>query len=230
MHRARERRERRVRLARKHGMGLRQSDARAGKRALIAHRRHARAKQLKRASKAARARSGLILAAPRAALPAGSGATRHGVMPSAGLHGSPRARSARASAAGRSLAGTRRRPDASAPSAGSGGKARKRHELLVKVPAAAPLHRARGGQLAGHGKALPGNPCDGHALGAAIPGMGKQTGANIARLCRRPGPSRPQRAASASLPGLYPGSKKAPRREHQTRIAAPRRRRARHRP
>ena len=51
MHRAR---ERLVRLAKKTGVSLRQSYARVGKRALIAHQRYARAKQFKRANRAPR--------------------------------------------------------------------------------------------------------------------------------------------------------------------------------
>jgi transposase, IS5 family len=51
MHRAR---ERLVRLAKKHGVRLRQSYERVGKRALIAHQRYAHAKQFKRANKALR--------------------------------------------------------------------------------------------------------------------------------------------------------------------------------
>jgi transposase, IS5 family len=51
MHRAR---ERLARLARKHGVWLRQSYARVGKRALIAYQRYAHAKQFKRANRALR--------------------------------------------------------------------------------------------------------------------------------------------------------------------------------
>ena len=51
MHRAR---ERLVRLARKHGVDLRQSYERVGKHALIAHQRYAHAKQFKRANRALR--------------------------------------------------------------------------------------------------------------------------------------------------------------------------------
>ena len=51
MHRAR---ELLVRLARKHGVTLRQSYARVGKRALMADRRYAHAKQFKRANRALR--------------------------------------------------------------------------------------------------------------------------------------------------------------------------------
>ena len=51
MHRAR---ERLVRLAKKHGVALRQSYARIGKQALIAHQRYKHAKQHKRANKALR--------------------------------------------------------------------------------------------------------------------------------------------------------------------------------
>jgi IS5 family transposase len=51
MHRAR---ERLIRLAKKHGVTLRQSYKRVGKRALIAHQRYAHAKQFKRANRALR--------------------------------------------------------------------------------------------------------------------------------------------------------------------------------
>jgi IS5 family transposase len=51
MHRAR---ERLVKLARKTGVELRQSYARVGKHALIAHQRYAHAKQFKRANRALR--------------------------------------------------------------------------------------------------------------------------------------------------------------------------------
>jgi Transposase domain (DUF772) len=51
MHRAR---ERLVRLAKRHGVRLRQSYARVGKRALMAYQRYAHAKQFKRANKALR--------------------------------------------------------------------------------------------------------------------------------------------------------------------------------
>jgi IS5 family transposase len=45
-------RERLVKLAKKHGIGLRQSYARVGKFALIKHQRYAHAKQFKRANRA----------------------------------------------------------------------------------------------------------------------------------------------------------------------------------
>ena len=51
MHRAR---ERLVRLAKRHGVRLRQSYARVGKHALIAYQRYAHAKQFKRANRALR--------------------------------------------------------------------------------------------------------------------------------------------------------------------------------
>jgi transposase, IS5 family len=58
MHRAR---ERLIRLAKKHGVTLRQSYERVGKRALIAHQRYAHAKQFKRANRALRTlRTGIV--------------------------------------------------------------------------------------------------------------------------------------------------------------------------
>ena len=72
MHRAR---ERLVRLAKKHGVRLRQSYARVGKCALIAYQRYAHAKQFKRANRALRS-CGPIWAGSSATSCARSRATR----------------------------------------------------------------------------------------------------------------------------------------------------------
>ena len=47
----------------------------------------------------------------------------------------------------------------------------------VKVSLATTLHRSKGGQFIAHGKALPGNPYDGHTLGVVLPEIEAQIGA-----------------------------------------------------
>jgi transposase, IS5 family len=75
----------------------------------------------------------------------------------------------------------RRKSNASAPSAGSGGKAHKPYEFGVKVSVATTLSHAKGGQFVTHAKALPGNPYDGHTLASVIPDMEKLVGNTIQR-------------------------------------------------
>jgi IS5 family transposase len=112
MHRAR---ERLVRLAKKHGMSLRQSYERIGKHALIAHQRYAHAKQFKRANKALRKIRTYLGRVERdiARRIRGNEALRDVFRRP---YGSPYgcASSATTSAAGRSIACTRRRSNASA--------------------------------------------------------------------------------------------------------------------
>jgi transposase, IS5 family len=47
---------------------------------------------------------------------------------------------------------------------------------------ATPLHRCAGGQFVAHVKALPGNPYDGHTLGAVIPEIERTLGAELVRV------------------------------------------------
>jgi IS5 family transposase len=112
MHRAR---ERLVRLAKRHGVRLRQSYARVGKRALMAYQRYAHAKQFKRANKALRSVrtypagfSATSFARPEATRPCA------GSSPSRCLSPSGCATSARPSAGERSIRCTRPRSNASA--------------------------------------------------------------------------------------------------------------------
>src|SRR3712207_8300647 len=49
----------------------------------------------------------------------------------------------------------------------------------VKVSVATPLNRCRGGQFVAHGKALPGNPYDGHTLAPVIPAIEATIGAEL---------------------------------------------------
>jgi IS5 family transposase len=62
------------------------------------------------------------------------------------------------------------------------GKAHKPYEFGVKVSVATPLHRCAGGQFVAHVQALPGNPYDGHTLGAVIPEIERTLGAELMRV------------------------------------------------
>ena len=113
MHRAR---ERLVRLAKKHGVALRQSYARVGKQALIAHQRYAHAKQFKRANRALRSDAHLSRPGHSATSCARSGARRNwrASSPSRCRWPAGCAISASTSADGRSIRCTRPRSNASA--------------------------------------------------------------------------------------------------------------------
>ena len=158
MHRAR---ERLVRLAKKHGVALRQSYARVGKHALIAHQRYAHAKQFKRANRAlktirtylGRVIRDIVAQDQRRRRTAGD------LRPSAVAGPRACASSASISAGGRSI-----RLHAPEVECIGKGKSHRPYEFGVKVSLATTLHRSKGGQFIAHVKALPGNPYDGHTL------------------------------------------------------------------
>jgi IS5 family transposase len=175
MHRAR---ERLVRLAKKHGMSLRQSYARIGKHALIAHQRYAHAKQFKRANKALRKIRTYLGRVERdiARRIRGNEALRDVFRRPLWL--ALRVREQRNNQRGRKVYSLHA-PEVECIGKG---KAHKRYEFGVKVSVATTLHRSKGGQFVAHVKALPGNPYDGHTLSAVIPDIEKQIGANIERI------------------------------------------------
>jgi IS5 family transposase len=175
MHRAR---ERLVRLAKKHGMSLRQSYERIGKHALIAHQRYAHAKQFKRANKALRKIRTYLGRVERdiARRIRGNEAWRDVFRRPLWL--ALRVREQRNNQRGRKVYSLHA-PEVECIGKG---KAHKRYEFGVKVSVATTLHRSKGGQFVAHVKALPGNPYDGHTLSAVIPDMEKQIGANIERI------------------------------------------------
>ena len=174
-HRAR---EKLVKLARKHGVILRQSYVRVGKRALIKHQRYAHARQFKRAKRALRTlktqlgrvirditrkikdRPGLhdVFARPLSLARTVNAQTR-------GQHG-PKIYSLHA-------------PEVECIGKG---KPHRPYEFGVKVSVATTVKRARGGQFVTHIKALPGNPYDGHTLATVIPDMQRSTGVTLARI------------------------------------------------
>jgi IS5 family transposase len=175
MHRAR---ERLVRLAKKHGVGLRQSYARVGKHALIAHQRYAHAKQFKRANKALRRIRTFLGRVERdiARKIRDSEALRDVFRRPLFL--AERVREQRQKSRGKKVYSLHA-PEVECIGKG---KAHRPYEFGVKVSVATPLHPSKGGQFVAHVKALPGNPYDGHTLAVVLPEMEKQIGATIKRI------------------------------------------------
>jgi IS5 family transposase len=175
MHRAR---EKLVSLARKHGVVLRQSYARIGKYALIAHQRYAHAKQSKRANRALRTLRtylGRVLRDITRKIRGDAGkqaafaqllSLAHAVR-----HQQPRQR-------GKKIYSLHA-PEVECIAKG---KSHKPYEFGVKVSIATTLAHSAGGQFIAHAEALPGNPYDGHTFKKVVPDMEKQVGATIKRF------------------------------------------------
>lgn len=167
-----------VRLAKKHGMVLRQSYKRVGKLALIKHQRYAHAKQFKRAGKMLRKLKTYL------------GRVRRDIARKIKGHDHLIEAFTRAlSVTARVLRQKQRQRGRKvyalhAPEVEciGKGKAHKPYEFGVKVSVATPLSHPKGGQFVTHVQALPGNPYDGHTLATVIPAMEKLTGATIARV------------------------------------------------
>ena len=186
MHRAR---ERLAKLARKTGLDLRQSYARVGKHALIAHQRYAIAAGRiafailwPSSSSAPTGRSGRS-----APISAGSCATScrkirgEKALESLFAHRlmlARRVREQRQHQRGRKVYSLHA-PEVECIGKG---KAHRPYEFGVKVSLATTLNRSKGGQFIAHAKALPGNPYDGHTLAAVIPEIETQIGANLTRI------------------------------------------------
>jgi IS5 family transposase len=175
MHRAR---ERLVRLAKQHGVALRQSYERVGKHALIAHQRYAHAKQFKRANRALRTLRTYLGRTARDVVRKIKGKAE---LESAFAHPLSlawRVRDQRQNQRGRKVYSLHA-PEVECIGKG---KAHRPYEFGVKVSVATTLHRSKGGQFIAHVKALPGNPYDGHTLGVVLPEMEAQIGANLSRI------------------------------------------------
>jgi IS5 family transposase len=175
MHRAR---ERLVKLAKRHGVTLRQSYERVGKQTLIKQQRYAHAKQFKRANKALRRLRTML------------GATIRDITRKIAQRPELQVRF------GLSLSLARRVKDQRRAERGAKvyslhapevecigkGKAHKPYEFGVKVSIATPLNRCKGGQFMVHAKALPGNPYDGHTLETVIPDIETMVGARLDKI------------------------------------------------
>lgn len=172
MHRAR---ERLVKLARKHGVVLRQSYARVGKIALIKQQRYAHAKQFKRANrqlKRLRTMLGAVIRDITRKLAGRPELVQAFALP---LWLARRVRDQRRRERGPKVYSLHA-PEVECIGKG---KAHKPYEFGVKVSVATPLYRSRGGQFVAHIKSLPGNPYDGHTLETVIPAIEQTIGVSL---------------------------------------------------
>jgi transposase, IS5 family len=179
-------RTRLVRLAKRHGIKLRQSYARVGKFALIMHQRYAHAKQFKRANARLRTLRTYLGRTMRdieraiAERPELNDAFRRELFNATRVLEHKRGRRKKNAA-----------PPKYAPIYSlhapeveciGKGKAHKPYEFGVKVSVATPLKPAAGGQFILHAAALPGRPYDGHTLAPVIAGIEAVTGVEIKRI------------------------------------------------
>ncbi|TIL83959.1 MAG: IS5 family transposase [Mesorhizobium sp.] len=175
MHRAR---ERLVKLAKRHGIALRQSYARVGKIALIKHQRYAHAKQFKRANrqlKRLRTMLGAVIRDITRKLVGRPELMQVFALP---LSLARRVRDQRQRERGKKVYSLHA-PEVECIGKG---KAHKPYEFGVKVSVATPLQRSRGGQFVAHVKALPGNPYDGHTLATIIPAIEDTIGVSLGKI------------------------------------------------
>ena len=175
-----------VKLARKHGVTLRQSYVRVGKLALMKHQRYAHAKQFGRAKRELRKQRTFL------------GRTMRDIERSIRAHPELNGLFRRELFnAGRVLEHKRGRRKPSDPTPRFApiyslhapevecigkGKAHKPYEFGVKVSVATTLKRAPGGQFVLSAKALPGRPYDGHTLAPIIPAIEAITGVELKRI------------------------------------------------
>ena len=175
LHRAR---EKLVALAKKTGLGLRQSYVRVGKLALIKQQRYAHAHQFKRADKALRKLKTYLGRTIRDITRQIAGDDELHAIFLRPLHLAGRVLEQRQKQHGKKVYSLHA-PEVECIGKG---KAHAPYEFGVKVSVATTLHRSRGGQFALHAKALPGNPYDGHTLAAVIPAMEAMIGNGIDRI------------------------------------------------
>jgi IS5 family transposase len=171
-------REKLVRLAKQHGVTLRQSYVRVGKFALIKHQRYAHAKQFKRARRALkklRTYLGRVMRDIGRKI-AGNDAlkTKFARM----LWLAQRVRDQKQRQRGRKIYSLH------APEVECIGKGKphRPYEFGVKVSVATTQSHAKGGQFVAHVQALPGNPYDGHTLAKVIPDMETMIGNTLKRI------------------------------------------------
>lgn len=167
-----------VRLAKKHGVPLRQSYVRVGKFALIRHQRYAHAKQFKRANRALKT---LRTYLGRVIRDIGRKIENDGwlkeVVFKTILLRARRVRDQQQRQRGPKVYSLHA-PEVECIGKG---KAHRPYEFGVKVSVATTHRHARGGQFAIHAMALPGNPYDGHTLATVIPDMEALVGNTLKR-------------------------------------------------
>src|SRR5205823_1264408 len=176
-----------ARLAKRHGIKLRQSYRRVGKFALIKQQRYAHAKQFKRARRALKTLKTYL---GRVIRDVGRRIAGNDRLEEAFAKELMLAR--RVHAENKNL-----RPVKGAPARADlrvfslhapevecigKGKAHQPYEFGVKVSVATTLKHSKGGQFIVHAKALPGKPYDGHTLGTVIPEIEKQIGLSLKRV------------------------------------------------
>ena len=167
-----------VRLAKKHGVTLRQSYARVGKFALIKHQRYAHAKQFKRANRALKTlRTYLGRVIRDIARKIEGDAWLEAVVFSGILARARCVRDQKQRQRGPKVYSLHA-PEVECIGKG---KAHRPYEFGVKVSVATTHRHAKGGQFAIHAKALPGNPYDGHTLATVIPDIEALVGNTIRR-------------------------------------------------
>jgi transposase, IS5 family len=179
--------DRLARLAKRHGIRLRQSYARVGKCALIKQSRYAHAKQFKRARRALKTLKtylGRVIRDITRKI-AGNESLREVFAKELML-------ARRVHAENKNLRPVKGMPAEAdlrvfslhAPEVEciGKGKAHRPYEFGVKVSLATTLGHAKGGQFIVHAKALPGKPYDGHTLGTVIPEIAKQIGVSLKRI------------------------------------------------
>src|SRR6266566_1869943 len=168
-----------VRLAKAHGVALRQSYARVGKFALIKHQRYAHAKQFKRANRALKTlRTYLGRVIRDIARKIDGDAWLKEVVFANILALARRVRDQKQHQRGPKVYSLHA-PEVECIGKG---KAHRPYEFGVKVSVATTHRHAKGGQFVTHAKALPGNPYDGHTLATVIPDMEALVGNTIERV------------------------------------------------
>jgi IS5 family transposase len=175
-------REKLVKLAKVHGLNVRQAYSKVGKLALIKQQRYAHAKQFNRAKKQLRklrtylGRTIRDIGRQIADKPALHDAFKRPLfLAERVLSQKPRQDK---NTEGRKVYSLHA-PEVECIGKG---KAHASYEFGVKASVATTLHRSKGGQFAIHAAALPGNPYDGHTLKDLIPDMEALIGNEIKKI------------------------------------------------
>jgi transposase, IS5 family len=171
-------REKLVKLAKTHGLELRQGYPRVGKLALIKYQRYAHAKQFKRARRQLRRLRTLLGRVMRdierrvQGRPSLNQIFRPLLFLAGRVHAQQRGQRGR-------KVYSLHAPEVECIGKG---KAHKPYEFGVKVSVATTVAPSRGGQFVLAAKALPGNPYDGHTLSTVIPHLEAIIGNEIGRI------------------------------------------------